>query len=94
MQYQFESSEKTISYQNEVLNIKESKFSPKSKGHKQIGVNRFLALGAFSNNQNGNLRWFSPWREGGLEFHIPILKNDFFENHLESFPDCENVFCT
>ena len=29
---------------------------------------------------------------GGLEFHIPILKNDFFENHLESFPDCENVF--
>ena len=31
---------------------------------------------------------------GGLEFHIPILKNDFFENHLESFPDCENVFCT
>jgi hypothetical protein len=28
---------------------------------------------------------------GGLEFHIPILKNDFSENHLESFPDCENV---
>ena len=25
---------------------------------------------------------------GGLELHIPILKNDFFENHLESFPDC------
>ena len=25
---------------------------------------------------------------GGLEFHIPILKNDLFENHLESFPDC------
>ena len=24
----------------------------------------------------------------GLECHIPILKNDFFENHLESFPDC------
>ena len=23
---------------------------------------------------------------GGLEFHIPILKNDFFEDHLESFP--------
>ena len=37
---------------------------------------------------------FFPWRGGGLEFHIPILKNDFFENHLESFPDCENVFCT
>ena len=31
---------------------------------------------------------------GGPEFHIPILKNDFFEKHLESFPDCENVFCT
>ena len=31
---------------------------------------------------------------GGLELHTPILKNDFFENHLESFPDCENVFCT
>ena len=27
----------------------------------------------------------------GGEFHIPILKNDFFKNHLESFPDCENV---
>ena len=27
---------------------------------------------------------------GGFEFHIPLLKNDFFENHLESFPDCEN----
>ena len=25
---------------------------------------------------------------GGLECHIPILKSDFFENHLESFPDC------
>ena len=23
---------------------------------------------------------------GGLECHIPILENDFFENHLESFP--------
>ena len=32
--------------------------------------------------------------EGGLKLHIPILKNDFFGNHLESFPDCENVFCT
>ena len=32
--------------------------------------------------------------EGGGEFHIPILKNDFFKNHLDSFPDCENVFCT
>ena len=32
--------------------------------------------------------------ETSLECHIPILKNDFFKNHLESFPDCENVFCT
>ena len=31
---------------------------------------------------------------GGLECHLPILKNDFLKNHLESFPDCENVFCT
>ena len=31
---------------------------------------------------------------GGLESHLPILKNDFIENHLESFRDCENVFCT
>ena len=31
---------------------------------------------------------------GGLDCHLPILKNDFFKNHLESFPDCENVFCT
>ena len=52
-------------------------------------------LGTESKNQNGNLRWHLPWGgEGGLECHIPILKNDFFKNHLESFPDCENVFCT
>ena len=31
---------------------------------------------------------------GDLECHIPILKNVFFfkKKHLESFPDCENVF--
>ena len=37
-------------------------------------------LGRGSNNQNGNLRWFLPWRGGvsrGLECHIPFLKNDF-----------------
>ena len=48
-------------------------------------------LGRLSNNQNGNLRWLLPWRggsRGGLECHIPILKNDFLKNHLESFPDC------
>ena len=28
--------------------------------------------------------------ETGLECHIPILKNDFFKNHLESFPDYDN----
>ena len=32
--------------------------------------------------------------ETGLECHIPILKNYFFENHLKSFPDGENMFCT
>ena len=41
-----------------------------------------IILGRGSNNQNGNLRWFLPWRggggsRGGLECHIPILKNDF-----------------
>ena len=30
---------------------------------------------------------------GGLEFHIGILKIDFLKKHLESFPDCEDVFC-
>ena len=44
--------------------------------------------GRGADNQNGNLRWLLPWRGGGLECHIPILKNNFFENHLESFPDC------
>ena len=54
-----------------------------------------VPLGGLSNNQNGNLRWFFSMKGGGgLEFHIPILKNYCFENHLESFPDCENVFCT
>ena len=54
-------------------------------------------LGRGANNQNGNLRWYLPWRagsRGGLECHIPILKNESFENHSESFTDCENVFCT
>ena len=39
-----------------------------------------IKLGRYSNNQNGNLRWFFPWGGGwgGLEFHLPILKNDFF----------------
>ena len=31
---------------------------------------------------------------GGLEYQMPILKNDLILNHLESFPDYENVFCT
>ena len=31
---------------------------------------------------------------GGSRVPMPILKDDFFENHLESFPDSENVFCT
>ena len=55
------------------------------------------SLGTESKNQNVNLRWHLPWRggsRGGLECHIPILKNNFFENHLESLPDCQNAFCT
>ena len=52
-------------------------------------------LGKGSNNQNGNLWWIFPWRWGGLEFHLRIMKNDFLKKHLlESFPDCESVFCT
>ena len=39
-----------------------------------------------ANNQNGKDGFFH--EGGGLGFHIPILKNDFFENHLESFPYC------
>ena len=33
---------------------------------------------------------------GGLEFHICTYSEKifFFKNNLESFPDCENVFCT
>ena len=58
----------------------------------------FDMFGKGSNNQNGNLRWFfhegGGGRGGGLEFHIPILKNYLFKDHLESFPDRENVFCT
>ena len=54
-----------------------------------------MALGKGSNNQNENKRCFFPGRGGGgIECHIPILKNDFLKKHLESFPDCENVFCT
>ena len=48
-------------------------------------------LGRGADNQNGNLRWYLPGRggsRGGLGCHIPILKNDFFGNHLELFPDC------
>ena len=55
-------------------------------------------LGKGSKNQNGNLRWALPRRGGGSR---PVSsatylfwKMIFVKNHLESFPDCENVFCT
>ena len=40
-------------------------------------------LGRGADNKSGNSRWYLPWRgeggsRGGLECHIPILKNDFF----------------
>ena len=39
-----------------------------------------MALGKGSNNQNENKRCFFPGRGGGgLECHIPILKNDFLK---------------
>ena len=32
---------------------------------------------------------------GGVSRAIDIyFEKWFFKNHLESFPDCENVFCT
>ena len=46
-------------------------------------------LGKGANNQNGNLRWHLPWRggsRGGLECHIPILKNDFSLKPLRIIP--------
>ena len=57
----------------------------------------FDVLGLGSNNKNGNLKWFLPWRGGGSQVpHIAtyLFWKRFFKNHLESFPDCENVFCT
>ena len=55
-------------------------------------------LGTGANNQNRNLRWYLPWRGGGLEgvssATYLFWKMIFIKNHLESFPDCENVFCT
>ena len=47
----------------------------------KILYNHRWDLGKVSKNQNGNLRWHLPWRgggsRGGLECHLPILKNDF-----------------
>ena len=50
------------------------------------GTMAMLILGRGSNNQNGNLRWHLPWRGGGLECHIPILKNDFFKKPFRIIP--------
>ena len=64
----------------------------------RLGYHAKLTLGKGSNKQNGNLRWYLPWREGGLEGVSSAIylfwKMIFVKNHLESFPDCENVFCT
>ena len=49
-------------------------------------------LGKGAKNQNGNLRWHLPWRGGGLEGFSSATY--LFWKNLESFPDCENVFCT
>ena len=32
--------------------------------------------------------------EGGLACHLSTLKKDFYRHHFESFPDCQNMFCT
>ena len=57
-----------------------------------------VRLGTGADNQNGK-RWHLPWRGGeGLEgvssATYLFWKMIFVKNHLESFPDCENVFCT
>ena len=57
-------------------------------------IDSCLVLRKGSNNEHVNLRWFFPLRGGGLEFHRPILQNEISKNHVESFPDCEKVFCT
>ena len=44
-------------------------------------------LGKGANNQNGNLRWYLPWR-GGSQVPYTYSEKWFFEYHLESFPDC------
>ena len=49
-------------------------------------------LGKGSNNQNGNLGWVFSMKGGrGLEFHTPILKNDFsktIKNHSLTVKTC------
>ena len=64
----------------------------------QLSLTVFYGLGKGSNKQNENLRWYLPWGGGGLEgvssATYLFWKMIFFKNHLESFPDCENVFCT
>ena len=64
----------------------------------QLSKCPLFRLGKGAENQNGNLRWHLPWREGGLEgvssATYLFWKMIFVKNHLESFPDCENVFCT
>ena len=49
-------------------------------------------LGKGSNNQNGNLRCFFFMKGGGSRVPHNYSENDFLENPLESFPDCENVY--
>ena len=56
-----------------------------------------LALGTVADNQKWKFKMVFAMKggggaRGGLGCHIRILKNDFFENHLESIPCCKNVF--
>ena len=51
-------------------------------------------LGKGSNNQNGNLRWIFSMKGGVLSCTYLFWKIFIKKKHLESFPDCENVFCT
>ena len=43
--------------------------------------------------KNGNFS-FGNCHEGGSCLPLTFFQTMFFKNHLESFPDCQNVFCT
>ena len=54
-----------------------------------------MALGKGSKKLNGNLKSVMKGAGEGVSRAINLFwKMIFLKKHLESFPDCENVFCT